>query len=124
MKKFLKIVSLALVSVMAAVMLVACAPSTVDKAKDKMEDAGYNVVTAIKVFDSEGYVGGITASKSIEDDDSWFGDVISITAYLFETPTDAKAYADAWGKRDVKAVTVSGKWAYVGDEEAVKDFLK
>ena len=123
MKKFAKILSLVLVTVIAACML-ACAPSTVDEAKTKMKDMDYVVVTATKIVNSDGYVGGITATKYIDDGDDWVGDVITITAYLFETSKQAEAYAESWGKKISAQITVNGKWAYVGDEEAVKDFIK
>ncbi len=115
MKKFL----VGLLAALACFAMVACVPSDLAKAEEKMEEAGY-IVKAYDL-DAEGFVGGITATKG-----GSFGDIIGgvidgdgFHAYLFETAADAKAYAE-----DKDDAEVSGKWVFWGSEEAVKAFKK
>ena len=50
MKKFIKIVSMAILSMIATAALFACVPSNMEKAKEKMKREGYE----ISVFESSG----------------------------------------------------------------------
>ena len=118
MKKFF----VALFMAITCLMMVACAPSNLEKAEEKLEEAGYKV----EAYDlsAEGYVGGIVATKG-----GSLGDVIGglidgnqFYAMLFETKEYATEYYKSLGE-DTKAVQ-DGKWVYRGSEEATEAFLK
>lgn len=116
MKKFL----VALLAALACFAMVACVPSNLAKAEEKMKDAGYHVVAYD--LDAEGYVGGISASLKSDNILGDIGNAIggkTMHAVLFETAADAKAYA-----KDKENVEVNGKWVFWGDEEAIKAFEK
>ena len=93
--------------------MVACAPINVEKAEDKMEDAGYTVIAYSGDDDAEGLVGGLIAKKGLLGD--------GMTALLFESREDAKEFMEDLG--DDSAV-LKGKWVCWGDEDAIKDFTK
>ncbi len=118
MKKFLATIC----AFMMCAALVACAPADLDKAEDKMEDAGYRVVVvegdAAELLYGEEVVGSITATKA-EGSGLLNTKTYTVNAILFENNKAAKSYAE--GKDDVE---VSGKWAISGDEEAIKAFKK
>ena len=82
MKKFLKLLLTGLLTVITAVMLIACAPADLDKAEDKLEEAGYTIIANIEV-NEDGVVGSITAMKGLIGGDS-------IIAILYEDAKDAK----------------------------------
>lgn len=105
MKKFI----CALLATIACLTLFACTPSNVEKAKTKMEDAGY-VVIAKEDENAEGLVGAFVATKITEN----------IVAFLFETKDDAKAFAEKTGSKAVQ----DGKWVYYGSESAIEAFTK
>ena len=108
MKKFLSLfVSLLLVLTLA--FMAACTPKDVDAAKAKMDEAGYLVV-GYQNKEAEGLVGGIVASKLIEN----------MTAALFDTKENAKKFAELIGEKAVQ----NGKWVYFGSEGAIEDFTK
>ena len=112
MKKFIKWISLTMATV-ACAMFAACAPSTLDKAKTKMEKAGYNVGSLD--VDGDG-VGGFRATKGLLGTDG-------LIAYLFETPEDAKEFLGNWDKWVGEGTAVqNGKWVYAGSEAAIKAF--
>ncbi len=118
MKKFLCF----LLTVLTCLALVACAPSNLDSAEDKMEKAGYKV----EDYDVEkdGCVGGIIATKggSIGNVIGGLLDGDGLHAVLFETTAAAKAYFESLSE-DTKAVQ-EGKWVYWGGEAAIEAFLK
>lgn len=107
MKKFLA----AIFAFVMCLALVACAPASVEKAEDKMEDAGYTVLAYEQ--DAEGLVGGIIAKKGLMGD--------GMTALLFETKDDAKDFMEDLGDDDA---VLKGKWVCWGDDDAIKDFTK
>ncbi|MBR2441703.1 MAG: hypothetical protein IKB20_01325 [Clostridia bacterium] len=109
MKKFL----VALMAALTCFACVACAPTSVEKAEEKMQKAGYTVV-AYSDKEAEGLVGGFVASNGILTGDS-------MTALLFETKDDA---TDFYSNVDDLGATLDGKWVYWGDEEAIKEFTK
>ena len=118
MKKFL----CGLLAALTCLMLVACAPSNLEKAEEKLEAAGY----AVKSYDldAEGYVGGVVATKG-GSLGSIVGGVLDgnmFTATLFETTEAAKKYLEKQGENT--NYVQNGKWVYWGSEEAVKAFLK
>ena len=118
MKKFL----CGIITALACFLLVACAPSNLEKAETKMEEAGYKV-EAYEI-NAEGYVGGIVATRggSLGDLVGGLIDGDRLYAMLFESKQDAEKYLAGLGE-NTKAVQ-SGKWVYQGGEEAVKAFLK
>lgn len=111
MKKIITLILVALVSVTCMV-FTACVPANLDKAKAKMEEAGYTVVKYEN--DHQGLLGGMIASKGL------FGVDGSMTALLFKTKEDAENFYVNYGE-DLGAI-VKGKWAYYGTENAIKDF--
>ena len=118
MKKFL----CGILTAVTCLMLVACTPSNLDKAEDKMEAAGYKVEDY--EVEKDGCVGGILATKG-----GSLGNVIGglldgdgLHAVLFETKAAAKDYLESLGE-DTKAVQ-DGKWVYWGGEAAIEAFTK
>lgn len=108
--------------------LVGCAPSNSDKAKAKMEKAGFTVAwTANKEVTEEGEVGYLTAVKG-----SGLGSMISgaldgngLTATLYDTAAHAKAAYNSSKNAEGKTNwTLAGKWVFYGSDEAVKAFKK
>ena len=110
MKKFICVFLAALT----CLFLFACTPSSVEKAEDKMEKAGYTVI-AYSDKEAEGLIGGFNATKA-----EGLFDVDNIMAFFFETKDDAKKFAEKSGD-DVKQ---DGKWVYWGTEDAIKAFTK
>lgn len=119
-----------LVVVFAVFVLVACAPANSDKAKAKMEKAGYTVTwSANKEVGEKGEVGYLTATKG-----SSLGGLIDgvlngdmLVAALYDSASNAKKAfneaKDAEGKVPENAEVV-GKWVIYGSAEAVKAFKK
>ena len=110
MKKFL----LAVITAIMCIGMAACAPSSVEKAEEKMQKAGYTVV-AYEKEDAEGLVGGFVATAGL-------GGLLggnTMTALLFETKDAATDFYSTVGQ--VGAV-LDGKWVYWGSEEAVDAF--
>ena len=92
-------------------------PKTLEKAESKMEDAGYHVVVmegALAEVTAKDCVGYIIAIKS--DD--------ALTAVLFEDAEDAKTFFEKWEPEENQSVKKTGKWVYMGTENALKDFVK
>ena len=110
MKKFL----LAIVTAIMCIGMSACAPSSVEKAEEKMQKAGYTVV-AYEKEDAEGFVGGFVATAGL----SGLLGGNTMTALLFET-TDAAS--DFYSVANQAGAVLDGKWVYWGSEEAIKEF--
>ena len=128
MKKVLGIITL----LVCAVLLVACAPANSEKAKAKMEKAGYNFEwSAYDEVQKNGAVGTFLAGsdKALgQAIGSIFGsgdDVEAMGGILFDSAKNAKAYyedqKDAEGKTDYVLV---GKWVVYGNEKLIKAFKK
>lgn len=117
MKKFLLSLVLVILVVMSALMF-ACAPSDVADAKTKMQEEGYGVVDYSGNVSSNGFIGGIIATKDFNE--STFGvDLKTVTALLFDSKDNAKAYLESLGETSAERL---GCWVVWGDEEAVSDF--
>lgn len=114
MKRFLKSLSLGLVVAFVGVIMCACVPSNTEKAKAKMEEAGYAVV-AYEKADEEGLIGGISATKVSLTDGSGH-----ITALLFDSNGSAKDYYEKHVNNE--NVVQKGKWVYWGSENAIEVF--
>ena len=124
MKRLLSVlVALALV-----LTLVGCAPSNSDKAKAKMEKAGYSAGwVANKEVGENGEVGTLSGSKGTSIgsalDGLLDGDVY--TATLYDSAKNAKAaYNDSKNAEGKTNYTLVGKWVVWGSEAAVKAFKK
>ena len=116
MKKLVKGLALSLAVAFTAVLLTACVPSNTEKAKAKMEEAGYTVV-AYEKADEEGLIGGISATKVSISEGSGH-----ITALLFDSSKSAKAYHEKHVNNE--NVAQKGKWVYWGTENAIEAFEK
>ena len=126
MRKVLGVLILAV----CALLLVACAPADSDKAKAKMEKAGYTVTwSANKEVGEKGEVGYLTATKG-----SSLGGLIDgvlngdmLVAALYDSASNAKKAfneaKDAEGKVPENAEVV-GKWVIYGTDGAIKTFKK
>ena len=120
MKKLTKILSFAFVVLFAGIVLAGCTPANIDKAKAKMEEAGYTVVAYDQGKDAEGFVGGFMATNI-----SLTSGVDAMVAILFETSADAKEFSETWtGNYEGKQVFTEGKWVYTGSEDAIEAFKK
>ena len=123
-----KIVSLILV-MFTCLCFVACAPSNIEKAKEKLKDAGYTIVSAVEeeVPGVEGSVGMITAAKEADTLlGNFTGDADMVVAVLFESSKAAKEYFNE-NKEEMEeegTAKLSGKWIIVGTEDGIKAFTK
>ena len=110
MKKFL----LAVITAIMCIGMSACAPSSVEKAEEKMQEAGYTVV-AYEKEDAEGLVGGFVATAGL----SGLLGGNTMTALLFETKDAA---SDFYSTVSEAGAVLDGKWVYWGTEDAIEDF--
>ena len=104
-----------LMAILAAIMCIAmtaCTPMSVEKAEEKMQEAGYKVVAYSK-DDAEGMVGGFVATKGLTDLTN------TMTAVLFDSKDAA---SDFYSTLSETGAVLDGKWVYWGAEEAVKEF--
>lgn len=121
----MKKIIVALMAVLMCVAFAACAPANVEKAQAKMEKAEYKVVvneeqTVIDALYGEEAVATVSASKG------GLTNMKTVSAILFESSKAAKEYYNDVKEDAGEDVTVkkSGKWVVMGDEDAVKAFLK
>ena len=110
MKKLLHAVLVA----MACLSFVACVPSNMDKAEEKMKKEGYTVL-AYTDDKAEGLVGAFTATKM-----EGLLNVDNVTALLFDSKDAAKEYYENYGNK-ANAIQ-DGKWVYWGTEDGIEDF--
>ena len=133
MKKFAKIMAVALVVVLALAALVACAPnSNPDKAVESLKKNGYTAIkdtalaTVLKALGIKGLEAVVSGSKSVEDGDSKKLETVTIVYF-----TDSAAAKDAWEKLEDYAnkqqgdskdwtVAQSGAMIYWGTSAAIK----
>lgn len=104
----------AVLAAIACLAMVACVPSSMDKAEEKMKAEGYTVI-AYTDDEAEGLVGAFSATKM-----EGLLNVDNITALLFDSSKSAKAYYD--GLKNKSNATQDGKWVYWGTEDAIEDF--
>jgi len=120
MKRTLRIATL-LIAIVALFTLASCAPSNAQKARAKMEKAGYTVVWyALDEPDEDGVVGRMTCGKNLLSSDN-----TGLTAVLYKTAKQAKAaYKETKEELgdDLEGLTRVGKWIVYGDADAVKAF--
>ena len=110
MKKFL----LGLLMAIMCIGMAACAPSSIEKAEEKMQAAGYTVV-AYEDKDAEGMVGGFVATAGLSG--LLGGDVM--TAVLFDSKDAA---TDFYSTLAETGAVLDGKWVYWGSEKAIEEF--
>ena len=122
-----KLITIFLV-VLTCLCFAACTPANVEKAKEKMEAAGYSVELisedVVEIGLGEEAEGSIIATKTE-------GGLLNLktyilTAVLFDSTKAAKEYYEqtvenAGGDTGVKQ---SGKWVIVGSLEAIDEFMK
>ena len=110
MKKFL----LGLLAAIMCIGMSACAPSSIEKAEEKMQEAGYTVV-AYSNEEAEGMVGGFVATAGLSG--LLGGNVM--TAALFDSKDAA---SDFYATLSETGAVLDGKWVYWGSEEASEAF--
>ena len=103
----------AILTAMACIAFVACVPSSVEKAKEKMKLEGYAVI-GVQDYQGEGLVGGFSATKLEWDDAD------NLTALLFSSKEDASNFYN--NMSDTSRAFLDGKWVYWGTEDAIEDF--
>lgn len=125
MKKTMKWITLTAASALVGLTLMACVPSDLDKAREKLAVEGYKVTTMEGGVLMSGCVGGIRAIKEEVDDGATEAD--NIVAYLFDSKKAAKdfyeinkAMMDATGNGG--SLVRDGKWVYMGTADAIEDF--
>ena len=117
-----------LLSALTCLCFVACAPANVEKAKEKMEAAGYSVELiseeTTEIGLGEAAEGSIIATKTE-------GGLLNLktyilTAVLFDSTKAAKEYYEQTVENadDNTGVKRSGKWVIVGSLEAIDVFMK
>lgn len=125
MKKIIKWITLAAASALTCVAFMACAPTSLDKAYEKLAMEGYKVQIIEADVNIKGHVGGINAQRTETDDGAVDMDVLM--AYLFDSKSAAKEfYEEQLGKtseNDVGSLLREGKWVYMGTADAVDDFI-
>lgn len=114
MKKFVKVTAIVVVCLMAVAMFAACAPSSVEKAKEKLEDKDY-VCLGYQDKESEGLQGGIIATKKDLSGDT-------VTAVWFDTVANAKEFYEDISGDEEENLKRSGKCVYWGTDQGIKDF--
>ena len=121
MTRKLRLFGFIFVAFVALFALVACAPANGDKAKAKMEEAGYACTwTVNKEVGENGEVGTLLCVKGIS-----LSGVDGLTAVLYDSASHAKAaYNDSKNAEGKTNLTLVGKWVVYGSEEAVKAFNK
>ena len=113
MKKISRLIACALILVL-SVFMFACTPASLDKAKEKMEKAGYEV----SIVEDDKGEGIMYAYKSNEQ----------IMAIMFADNESAKAFYNDSAKMyafilfDKDSAVLSGRWIYAGTSQAMKDF--
>lgn len=128
MKKVFRLLALVLF-VALTFAFAACAPSTTDAAKAKMEKADYSTVVSTRSEVGEnGEVATIVCTKNSS------GNIISqigaaiddnLSGTLYDTAAHAKAaFAETQNAEGKTNATLVGKWVVYGSEAAVKAFKK
>lgn len=128
-KSFVLITTIVALVVICSIVFAACAPSNTEKAKAKMEKAGYTatVTTFSKVGDNGEVATVVGAKKSDGNILSQVGSALddNYAATLYDSSKSAKAALektkDAEGKT---SAVLAGKWVIVGSEAAIKAFKK
>ena len=123
MKKAIKGLAVTATTFAAVATLAACVPGTADKAKTKLEKAGYKV----EIADSESlsFMASMLGVNDLESVMEASKDSEYVMVYYFSTTDSAKKFYDDVKKEAEDADDIikrSGKVVYGGTETAVKDF--
>ncbi len=118
MKKFTKLLSATLLTIILSVILVGCIPANAEKATTKMKEEGYTV-TALENLPA-GAVEGINAlDVSIGLSGS---KAETLNVYWFESIDSAKAYFESLEESSSTLKKRKGKCVYIGTAEAIEEF--
>lgn len=119
MKKFLKSIVVTILTIITAITLFACAPSTIKEAKNKMEDLGYTTI-----YLNETKQNGLLGTAKFMRVDKNGSDII--TVFLYDSAKTANSLKGKYQKTVNKneSVSVDGKWIIIATENAKKDFQK
>ena len=133
MKKFAKVMAVALVAVMALALCVACGPaSKPDKAAAALKENGYSVVSVIGsessakqlILDGIAKAAGLEAGDITATVEATNGNE-GITITYFKNASVAKTFwnanKDKMVEKDGWVNKLSGSMIYTGTEQAVKD---
>ena len=116
MKKLIKALSTCLLLVVMAITFVACVPSNVEKAKEKMQEAGYKVAAYTDDDEDDDIVGGFIAYKDNKL-------VPDLTAIQFDSNDEAKDYFEDHKDNGLKKnIERSGKRVFWGNSSAIEEF--
>ena len=122
MKKIFKIMLCLVFCTFICVCAVACAPSSIKKAENKMWEEGYTVT--VNYDDVEGIIGEKGYIKAVESDND--GNEI-LEAYLFDKTSDAKAFYEKaetfFNKQANMRIFREGKWVICATSDAYEDFM-
>lgn len=116
MKKFTKLLSACILSIMVAVLLVGCVPKNAEKAVSKMKEEGYSVEIIDEALLPEDAVEGIYA------DEEGILNTDRLTAVWFESKEDAKKYYEELEETSSTIKKRKGKCVYIGTADAIEDF--
>ena len=126
MKKFIKSIALVLAVMLVGIVFVACTPSSLEDAREVMEEKGYDVELQYADSNDDGIVGAIIATKgSILD----VSNMQVLTATLFESKDDAEDMYEelmedtSGADQEGQKVRLEGKWILVGTPAAIEAFL-
>lgn len=129
MKKIAKILSVAMLVVMTALVMTACVPGSAEKAQKKLEKAGYEVEIYTEADDVGKEMLGFVHEDAVEmlmagkDNNSvavvWFDNKDAAKEMYDKTYNELKDEIDEGVDVVVK---IKGKVVYYGTKQAVKDF--
>ncbi len=121
MKKAIKWMPLLAVSALTCMAFVACAPSTLEKAEEKLVKEGYKVQIETDMGDVKECKGALMATKTEE------GHTDVLMAWLFDSRGAAKDYYNEYKDQlnemsESSSPVLDGKWIYIGTSDAIEDF--
>ncbi len=127
MKKIVKLLSATLLTVLTAVMLLACAPADLDKAEEKMEEAGYtcmemtgnDLADFVPEEEIDSVSGVITGVKLDDQEDAFYAIIFKDEASAKDVMSDASTDDMLEGF----VVKQEGKWVFMGSETAYDAFM-
>ena len=122
MKKTIKILFTFTVCMMLCFSLSACKPKNIDKAKSRLEKAGYTVMDYEVEANAEDVVGAILASNFEK-----VNEIDGMIAILFENKSAAEKYYERLTENNEPSMVgewkLDGKWVYAGTENALDAFF-
>jgi hypothetical protein len=134
MKKFIKLISVALLTVFTALCFTACVPSTIEKAKEKMEGLSYSV-SSVDYISSDDFAStflgigyGVDNLEAGAKKITATLDSESLTIFYFENKKDAERFFELYVvlKQDANRwnnIDQQGKMVCFGSNKAYNDFI-